>query len=169
MGSKKPFEGLNRRLMYDVKTQTLGMYWFSACLEWVNGLHFSLKLHRDKFQEIGQKCHINYPENPHESKRENCKWHKLSDWGNFIQTFFLGKSIRKLYWTASIIQSQKSHIWPHTKIHSHVLSHLGGVMRTDTWKNVGGLNKGGTLERTHHCDHTLSPASAVSASERIDW
>lgn len=75
----------------------------------------------------------------------------------------------ELYWNASIIQTQKSHIWPHTKIHSHVLSQLGGVMRTDTWKNVGGLNKGGTGERTHHCDHTLSPASAESASEHIDW
>lgn len=73
----------------------------------------------------------------------------------------------ELYWHASIIQSQESHIWPHTKIHSHVLSQLGGVMRTDTWKNVGGLNKGGTGEGTHHCDHTLSLASAASASEHI--
>lgn len=62
---------------------------------------------------------------------------------------FGGKSILWAVRNASIIQSQKSHIWPHTKIHSPVLRQLGGLMRTDTWKNVGGLNKGGTGEREH--------------------
>lgn len=52
VGRKRPFEGVNRWMMYDVKTQSLEMYWLSNSPSWVSKwTTFFFKKLRDRFRK----------------------------------------------------------------------------------------------------------------------
>lgn len=166
-GSERPFEGLYKMSKGWSAMWKHGVWrcidFQTSCLEWVNGLNFR-KSEIKKGSELHFRKYDNRVASVFRRIFMDLKGKAANDTrpGEFHTNPASGKNpFCEFYWNTSIIQSQKSHIWPHTKIHSRMLNQLGGVMRTDTWKNVGGLNKGGTGENTRRRPHALSRARLI--------